>query len=452
MRKALGLVFVAIFAALASAQNPSGTINGTVTDASKAAVANAQVQAVNEDNNAATTVTTNGGGQFSFPNLPVGTYVVAVTAPGLDGEADDIPVNDGEVSTLSIQLEAAEGDDSGDGGANASQPAANSQPQPNNPPQRQPVQTNPNTAGTNDSTPAGMIDLGAPPLAPAEMDAVMTWIAAQVAAINLPYCYRQSYGNGAGEPYTCRGGFERNGLVCYPNCRDGFAGNGPVCWQSCPADFRNDPDHCGKPASYGRGAGYVIWQGDQCNKDNPQGCEQSGALWYPKCRANFHAAGCCVCSPDCPQGMTDIGVSCQKQSYGRGAGEPLAMGVCAPGLQKDPSGALCYPSCKADFHMIGPVCWQNCPSQQPFDCGVGCSMNQKECVSGTFDMVLAPIELAASLIPYAGEIAGAAHGVTAGAEAVAKGVQLGTDAGRIAKASAALKGTYSKLEGFTERH
>lgn len=73
-------------------------------------------------------------------------------------------------------------------------------------------------------------------------------------------------------------------------------------------------------------------------------------------------------------------------------------------------------------------------------------MNQKECVSGTFDMVLAPIELAASLIPYAGEIAGAAHGVTAGAEAVAKGVQLGTDAGRIAKASAALKGTYSSLK------
>jgi hypothetical protein len=25
-------------------------------------------------------------------------------------------------------------------------------------------------------------------------------------------------------------------------------------------------------------------------------------------------------SPVCPSGMTDIGVSCQKQSYGRGAG------------------------------------------------------------------------------------------------------------------------------------
>jgi len=265
-----------------------------------------------------------------------------------------------------------------------------------------------------------MIDLGISPLSPDEMNAVMTWIAAQVAAIDLPYCYRQSYGNGAGEPYTCNDGFDRNGLLCYPKCRDGFAGKGPVCWQACPADFRDDGGDCGKPGSYGRGGGYVIWQEGQCNKDNPQGCEQSGAMWYPKCKANFHPVGCCVCSPDCPSGMTDIGVSCQKQSYGRGAGEPLAMGICAPGLQKDPSGALCYPTCKADFHMVGPVCWQNCPSQQPFDCGVGCSTNQAKCATGTLDMVLAPIELAASLIPYAGEVAGAAKGVTKGVEAAVK--------------------------------
>ena len=82
--------------------------------------------------------------------------------------------------------------------------------------------------------------------------------------------------------------------------------------------------------------------------------------------------------------------------------------LCAPGLQKDPAGALCYPTCKDDFHMVGPVCWQNCPSQQPFECGVGCSTNQEKCATGTLNMVLTPIELAASLIPYAGEIAGAA--------------------------------------------
>ena len=286
-------------------------------------------------------------------------------------------------------------------------------------------------------TPADMIDLGVPPLAPAEMNEVMTWISAQVAAIRLPYCYRQSYGNGAGEPYTCNAGFERNGLLCYPNCREGFAGNGPICWETCPVGFRDDGAECGKPGSYGRGAGYAIRSEGQCNKDNPQGCEQNGLIWYPKCKANFHAAGCCVCSPDCPQGMTDIGVSCQKQSYGRGAGEPLAMGVCAPGLQKDLTGALCYPTCKADFHMVGPVCWQICPSQQSFDCGVGCATDQSKCATGTLVMVLTPVELALSFIPYGGEAAGAAKGVAKAGEVAAevaeKTTALATAAAAIAK-------------------
>ncbi len=449
MRKTLGLVFMAIFACFVSAQAPSGAIQGTVADPSGAAVANVQVQAVNQDTGLQNTVTTSGDGQYSFQNLPVGSYTVTFTAQGFQADEEaDIQVTDGSTSNLPVSLEVAEGDGSaaGNQGTNpapaqapqeTSQPAANPQPSP----------STSNVAAGNQSAPPGMIDLGASPLSPDEMNAVMTWIAAQVAAINLPYCYRQSYGNGAGEPYTCRDGYDRNGLLCYPKCRDGFAGNGPVCWGVCPADFRDDGGYCGKPGSYGRGGGYVIWQGDQCNKDNPQGCEQSAAMWYPKCKPNFHAAGCCVCSPDCPSGMNDIGVSCQKPSYGRGAGEPLEMGVCAPGLQKDPTGALCYPPCKADFHMVGPVCWQNCPSQQQFDCGVGCSMNQKECATGTLDMVLAPIELAASLIPYAGEIAGAAHGATAAVETSVKAGEMGAAAARIAKAAAKLKDAYGNLQG-----
>ncbi len=444
MRKALGLVFVAVFATMVSAQTPTGAIGGSVTDDSGAGVANANVQAVNQDTGAQSTVTTSSNGLYSFPNLPVGTYTVTVTVPGFQvDEEDDIAVTDGSVFTLTITLEGTTEDASAaaNQGANpapvqapqgTSQPAANPQPNP---------------AAAGQSAPPGMIDFGIAPLSPDEMNAVMTWIAAQVSAIELPYCYRQSYGNGAGEPYTCRDGFDRNGLLCYPKCKDGFAGNGPVCWQVCPADFRDDGAYCGKPGSYGRGAGYVIWQGDQCNKDNPQGCEQSGALWYPKCKPNFHAAGCCVCSPDCPQGMNDIGVSCQKSSYGRGAGEPLAMGMCASGLQKDPAGALCYPACKADYHMVGPVCWQNCPSQQPFECGVGCSTNQEKCAVGTLNMVLTPIELAASLIPYAGEIAGAAHGVTEGVETGVKvGEQAATVSERIAASAAKLKTAYGTIK------
>ena len=32
--------------------------------------------------------------------------------------------------------------------------------------------------------------------------------------------------------------------------------------------------------------------------------------------------GCCVCSPDCPAGFSDIGVSCKKPMYARDAGSP----------------------------------------------------------------------------------------------------------------------------------
>lgn len=303
------------------------------------------------------------------------------------------------------------------------------------------------------TVPAGMLDWGAPPLDPTEMNAVMTWIAAQTAAINLPFCWRQSYGNGAGEPYACAPGLERNGLLCYPTCKPGFAGNGPVCWQSCPAGFKDTGADCLKPSSYARGAGYVIWQKGNCEHDNPQGCEQSGALWYPKCKAGFHAVGCCVCSPDCPADMTDIGVSCAKQNYTRGAGQTLAMGTCAPGLQKDPSGALCYPVCKAGFHMVGPVCWQNCPAQQPADCAAGCASDSKACASAVVNQVLSPIMMVASLIPIGGEIsdaAKAAKGASTAAEEAAEVSKLAQIGAKLKELYAPVKDALTAAQGKLE--
>eukprot|EP00662_Eupelagonemidae_sp_cell21_P028545 gene28545-7432_t len=41
-------------------------------------------------------------------------------------------------------------------------------------------------------------------------------------------------------------------------------------------------------------------------------CETHGLLAYPKCNDSFHNVGCCVCTPDCPAGWDDIGVSCRK--------------------------------------------------------------------------------------------------------------------------------------------
>jgi len=51
-------------------------------------------------------------------------------------------------------------------------------------------------------------------------------------------------------------------------------------------------------------------------------------MYYPKCKAGFHNVGCCVCSPNCPSGWTDVGISCKKpNTYGRGAGYPVSIGL-----------------------------------------------------------------------------------------------------------------------------
>jgi len=121
-----------------------------------------------------------------------------------------------------------------------------------------------------------------------------------------------------------------NGLIVYPVCREGFTNWGCcVCATVCPPGFHDDGLYCLKPSSYGRGVGYPLWDEDRCKRDNPNlGCEKWGLIWYPKCRAGFHNVACCVCSPNCPSGWTDIGISCKKpESYGRGVGYPVTAGL-----------------------------------------------------------------------------------------------------------------------------
>jgi len=172
-------------------------------------------------------------------------------------------------------------------------------------------------------------------------------------------CWLDSYGRGVGRPiHTCPDGQDKDGALCYPQCNPGDYGVGPVCWNNCPGNFRDDGAFCAKPAPYGRGAGYVIWQENKCNQNSPIfRCEKYGAMWYSRCAPNFHNVGCCICSPDCPAGMTDIGVSCAKHSYGRGAGNVLQ---CAS--NEDSNAGLCYDYCREGYKGIGPVCWNSCPA------------------------------------------------------------------------------------------
>ena len=178
---------------------------------------------------------------------------------------------------------------------------------------------------------------------------------------------------------TCGPDQVKDGALCYSKCAENEYGVGPICWTSCPDGYKDSgATFCEKPAPYGRGAGYPWKFGDpafnydrardRCQKDNPQGCEKSGLIWYPVCKKGFHAVGCCICSPDCPPGTRDTGATCDKNSHGRGAGSPLQ---CGPGQTQDSPG-LCYTDCPAGTHksVLG-MCDSGCPDGSK-DIGLSC--------------------------------------------------------------------------------
>jgi Carboxypeptidase regulatory-like domain len=80
MRRALALTLVlfTLLSVAAYAQQYSGTINGTVTDASGASVAGAAITVTNTGTAATYNSTTSDQGVFTFAQLPVGTYDVTV--------------------------------------------------------------------------------------------------------------------------------------------------------------------------------------------------------------------------------------------------------------------------------------------------------------------------------------------------------------------------------------
>src|SRR5215471_16208412 len=69
-------------AVAAWSQTATGTIIGTVTDNSGAAVASAKVTVVNTGTSAKVKTSTNAEGDYTAPLLPPGSYSIAVTAPG----------------------------------------------------------------------------------------------------------------------------------------------------------------------------------------------------------------------------------------------------------------------------------------------------------------------------------------------------------------------------------
>jgi hypothetical protein len=87
------------------AQTFRGSINGTVTDATGAVIANAEVVATDVDTGILHKSVSSSGGEFLFQDLPLGTYSVVVTMSGFStAKVDKIPVSAGVIYTLPVKL------------------------------------------------------------------------------------------------------------------------------------------------------------------------------------------------------------------------------------------------------------------------------------------------------------------------------------------------------------
>ena len=87
------------------AQTYTGAINGTVTDPSGAVIPNAEVKAKAKATDITRTTTSTSDGEFSFQDLPIGTYAVIVNASGFpEMTVDNVTVTQGSIYTLPVKL------------------------------------------------------------------------------------------------------------------------------------------------------------------------------------------------------------------------------------------------------------------------------------------------------------------------------------------------------------
>jgi hypothetical protein len=108
--RSLGFVFalmslLAFGAVVALGQAIDGSVVGTVTDASGAAVVGAEVTATNVATNVSANAKTNGSGEYRFDHLLNGTYRISVKQTGFKTTAEQVDVEVNKTSTRNISLQ-----------------------------------------------------------------------------------------------------------------------------------------------------------------------------------------------------------------------------------------------------------------------------------------------------------------------------------------------------------
>jgi hypothetical protein len=154
-------------------------------------------------------------------------------------------------------------------------------------------------------------------------------------------------------PKGCPSGQVAHAGLCY-DVPQGWHVTAPgFIGKECPSGWRDDGTTCWKDIhTYGRGAGYPIWDEAKCKTENSGGCEKSGAIWYPVCKTGYVARGCCLCERP-PQTMSKS----VKSQIGK------LPSSCSGGRVL--VGRLCYPACETGYERRGDnveYCSSKCPS------------------------------------------------------------------------------------------
>ena len=110
LRRRTFFMLLSLFTILSSislSQTFRGTINGTITDPSGAAVSGARVMATDVNTRVVRDTISSGAGEFSFSDLPLSTYTIHVDAAGFQAtEVTGVQALAGKVYTLPVKLNA----------------------------------------------------------------------------------------------------------------------------------------------------------------------------------------------------------------------------------------------------------------------------------------------------------------------------------------------------------
>lgn len=109
MRKPIATVlfaaFVVCFFAVSAFAALTGNITGTVFDPSGAVVPNAKITITNTGTGAVRVISTGASGEFSAPQMDVGTYRVSVDQTGFKTYSETVIVRTGETTSIRVQMQ-----------------------------------------------------------------------------------------------------------------------------------------------------------------------------------------------------------------------------------------------------------------------------------------------------------------------------------------------------------